>query len=71
MSLPNRELTEDGFEKQIGVNHMGHFVLTSGLYELLKKGTNPRVVNVASSAHTLAQFDQNDLMLSKEGTYLR
>jgi NAD(P)-dependent dehydrogenase (short-subunit alcohol dehydrogenase family) len=69
MALPKMELTEDGFEKQIGINHFGHFALTGQLFDLLKKSGNARIVNVASSAHLFAQIDKSDLMLLKEGAY--
>lgn len=50
MALPE-STTEDGFETQFGVNHLGHWALTGLLMPLLKKGENPRIVTVTSSAH--------------------
>jgi len=37
MALPDREVTAQNFEKQFGVNHMGHFLLTKLLLEKVKK----------------------------------
>lgn len=45
------QFTKDGFELQIGVNHLGHFLLTNRLVDLLEKATEPRIVNVSSKAH--------------------
>lgn len=43
--------TEQGFEHQIGVNHLGHFVLTGHLFDLLKRTKNSRIVNISSLLH--------------------
>ena len=51
MMLPNRESTIQGLEKQIGVNHFGHFLLTKLLLEPLNKNPESRIVNVSSLAH--------------------
>ena len=52
MMCPYTE-TEDGFEMQIGVNHLGHFALTNLLLPLLmaNEGCVGRIVNVSSNAH--------------------
>lgn len=62
MALPNREVTADGFEKQFGVNHLGHFALTAQLISsgMLAKKINgkagSRIINVSSTAHLLGVY---------------
>jgi NAD(P)-dependent dehydrogenase (short-subunit alcohol dehydrogenase family) len=46
--------TADGFETQMGTNHLGHFALTGHLLPLLLTAEQPRVVTVASLAHRAA-----------------
>jgi NAD(P)-dependent dehydrogenase (short-subunit alcohol dehydrogenase family) len=50
MSLPKREVTRDGFEMQVGTNHLGHFALTARLLPALKASADARVVTVSSMA---------------------
>ncbi|MDP2308415.1 MAG: oxidoreductase [Pseudomonadota bacterium] len=61
MAIP-RALTEDGFEVQIGTNHLGHFALTGLLFDALQRGRAPRVVNVSSLVHTMGTLRFDDLM---------
>ncbi len=60
MAIPRRE-TADGFELQLGTNHLGHFALTALLLELLLATPGARVVNVSSGAHRMARMDFGDL----------
>jgi NAD(P)-dependent dehydrogenase (short-subunit alcohol dehydrogenase family) len=53
--------TPDGFETQIGTNHLGHFALTGRLMPLLEAAPAPRVVTVSSGAHRVGRLDTDDL----------
>ena len=53
--------TEDGFERQLGTNHLGHFALTGLLIDLLLKTPGSRVVNVSSGAHRMGAMDFDNL----------
>ena len=48
---PPRSKTTDGFELQLGTNHLGHFVLTARLLPVLRATPGSRVVTVSSIAH--------------------
>ena len=77
MAIP-RHTTRDGFETQIGTNHLGHFALTGLLLGRLAESAPSRIVTVSSMAHTMGKFgafDAADLRLedgySKWGAYGR
>jgi NAD(P)-dependent dehydrogenase (short-subunit alcohol dehydrogenase family) len=62
MAVPERR-TKDGFELQIGTNHLGHFALTN----LLLPRIRDRVVNVSSSAHRMGSIRLDDLNWERDG----
>ena len=61
MMVP-RGQTADGFERQLGTNHLGHFALTGRLLPLLVSTPGSRVVVVSSLAHKGGKIDLEDLM---------
>ncbi len=60
-----RTLTEDGLETTFAVNHLGYFLLTNLLVDLLEKSAPSRVVSVASEAHRGATLELDDLGFEK------
>src|SRR5215208_5952822 len=62
MAVPESR-TADGFEMQIGTNHLGHFALTN----LLLPQVRDRVVSVASGAHRMGKIDLDDLNWENRG----
>jgi len=64
MAIPYR-LTADGYEMQIGTNHLGHFALTGLLINKLQKTPNSRVVTVSSYAHIIGRINFDDLNSEK------
>ncbi len=60
MALPERRLTPDGFELQLGTNHFGHFALTGLLLPALVR-PQARIVTVSSIAHRGATMDFGNL----------
>ncbi|HEX3735140.1 MAG TPA: oxidoreductase [Solirubrobacterales bacterium] len=64
MAPPRRE-TADGFELQLGTNHLGHFALTGLLLGKLQGREDARVVTVSSTAHKMGKIDFDDLQRQK------
>lgn len=60
MALPPLR-TADGFEKQFGTNHLGHFALTLRLLPVLGLQGPARVVTLSSLAHRIGRIDLDDL----------
>jgi NAD(P)-dependent dehydrogenase (short-subunit alcohol dehydrogenase family) len=65
MALPRRT-TADGFEMQIGVNHLGHFALTGLLLPRLAASEGARVVTVSSLMHRRGRIRFDDLCWERE-----
>ena len=59
----DRQETKEGLERQFGVNHIGHFLLTMGILPLMGEGS--RIVNVASGAHKTGKIHFRDINLTK------
>lgn len=64
MAVPKGR-TLDGFERQIGTNHLGHFALTGLLLPTLLAAPAPRVVTVSSNAHKLGRLHLDDLSFER------
>ena len=67
---PRRELTRDGYEMTLAVNHLAPFLLTDTVLPSLQRGSEARqgrarIVNVASMAARGAQINFDDLMFAK------
>lgn len=58
----DRQFTDEGLERQFGVNHIGHFMLTLRLLQYMSAGS--RIVNVASGAHKVGKIHFDDINLS-------
>lgn len=57
----DRQETKEGLERQFGINHIGHFLLTTELLDMMKKGA--RIVVVASGAHKAGNIHFDDINL--------
>jgi NAD(P)-dependent dehydrogenase (short-subunit alcohol dehydrogenase family) len=59
--MPRRELTEDGLEMTLAVNHLAPFLLTNLLLDLLKQSTPARIITMSSTLHRRSLVDFNNL----------
>lgn len=69
--LLKRTITVDGLESQFAVNHLGHFLLTVLLLDLMGKIGPARIVVVASGAHKIGKIDFENLQLEKGYSIIR
>ncbi len=61
--------TKDGFEGQLGTNHLGHFALTGLLMDVILKTKESRIVNVSSGAHKNGEMDFSNLQFANGKDY--
>lgn len=59
----DRQETKEGVERQFGINHLGHFLLTTQLINMMRPGS--RIVVVASGAHKVGKIHFDDINLKK------
>lgn len=59
----DRQETKEGLERQFGINHIGHFLLTTELLDIMGEGS--RIINVASGAHKTGKIHFDDINLTK------
>ena len=66
--MGRRQLTADGFERMFGVNHLGHFLLTDLLLDLLRASAPSRIVVLSSEGYKMARDGLNfdDLQSERE-----
>src|SRR3954452_10025805 len=69
LMAPPRRTTSDGFEVQLGTNHLGHFALTGLLLPAIAGRDGAGVVTLSSSAHRMGTIDFDDLQ--RERRYFR
>lgn len=63
----SKQLTEDGFEQQFGVNYLGHFLLTQRLLPVLQQAPKARIIHLSSIAHWAGSIKPNTF--HAEGLY--
>lgn len=71
---PDFKLSKQGIETQMATNHLGHFVLTAGLWGSLNQAAQARVVSLSSVVHRRGNFDTSNLEVvrgANEATYSR
>ncbi|MDZ7681073.1 MAG: oxidoreductase [Fodinibius sp.] len=64
--VPPYSKTEDGFELQLGVNHLGHFLLTAKLIDHIPDRPESRIVPLASIAHKRGKIHFDDLQWEED-----
>ncbi|HEY3820438.1 MAG TPA: SDR family oxidoreductase [Polyangiaceae bacterium] len=63
--VPERHTTVDGLEETFALNHLGYFLLTRELLDVLQATPGARIVNVSSDAHRSAKMHWDDLQFER------
>jgi NAD(P)-dependent dehydrogenase (short-subunit alcohol dehydrogenase family) len=63
--VPERHVTADGLEETFGLNHLGYFLFTKELLDVLQATPKARIVNVSSDAHRGARMRWEDLQFER------
>lgn len=63
-----REITVDGLEMTLAVNHLAYFLLTDLLLDMLKTSTPARIINISSNVERIGSINFNDLQ--SRGRYI-
>ncbi|MEM6413327.1 MAG: oxidoreductase [Pseudomonadota bacterium] len=59
-----KTITRDGFELQLATNHLGHFLFTGLLFDIIEQASG-RIVTISSIAHHYGRIQFDDLMLTR------
>ncbi|MFW6269885.1 MAG: SDR family NAD(P)-dependent oxidoreductase, partial [Bacillota bacterium] len=69
--LPGYHKSKDGYELHFAVNHLGHFLLSNELLELILASAPARIINVSSGAHKIGKIHFDDINLEKKYRFWR
>lgn len=67
----SRQETQEGLEMSFALNHLGYFLLTNLLLDLLKRSAPVRIINVSSESHRGASINFDDLQCEEKYSPMR
>lgn len=66
LSVPKKMLSADGIELTLATNHLGPFLLSHLLVDLLEAASPSRIINISSSSHQWANLDLSDVQFQQK-----